>query len=423
MRDAESDRIVQLYLQQRGYRATEHALRTEARIVSVEEIAFDVRRAEREREAGLVPSVCMCVTGGGGGETLLSAVLRARRREGGCHGSVPRALPHTPALVPLSRVIDTPTVCASRPLSLSHTHTHMLQRQSDEDWSIANYILLRHPSEAQPRTYDVAYSGLASWIDSSLDAYKVRVRACMHLYVCVRERHRERGVCVCMCVFVCMRKVGGRGRIVVCTHPSCLAAKVGARVCVCVCVCVYIQSRRWAAILLTPTLMCMGCARTLCASPSYRLCCIRCLSIASWTWSQRTIRARVHRHATSQRQRERERVYVCMCVCLCMHVCVCICVCVCLCMYVCVFVYACMCVCICVCVCLCMYVCVTTDSHAHTCMTQPRLSSTSCPVYVYVPQYRSLSLSLTHTHTHTIFLYLYLSIALCDCSHMHPCAP
>jgi hypothetical protein len=61
MRDAESDRIVQLYLQQRGYRATEHALRTEARIVSVEEIAFDVRRAERERERQGWYPVCVCV--------------------------------------------------------------------------------------------------------------------------------------------------------------------------------------------------------------------------------------------------------------------------------------------------------------------------------------------------------------------------
>jgi len=121
MRDAESDRIVQLYLQQRGYRMTEQAFKTEAQTLGIEEIAFEVRSA-----------------------------------------------PLTPP--PRPRLTVTHMACVFAACVL-------LQRLGDEDWSITNYILLRHPNESNPRLLHEAYGKLVAWTDQSLDQYRVRTHA------------------------------------------------------------------------------------------------------------------------------------------------------------------------------------------------------------------------------------------------------
>ena len=53
-----------------------------------------------------------------------------------------------------------------------------MQRLADEDWSISNYILLRHPNEVQPRIFEESYRALATWVDQSLDLYRVRRILC-----------------------------------------------------------------------------------------------------------------------------------------------------------------------------------------------------------------------------------------------------
>ena len=56
MKDGESERIVQLYLQQRGYRATEAAFKSESRTLGLEEIAFEVRDGPRPSMGTDIPA-------------------------------------------------------------------------------------------------------------------------------------------------------------------------------------------------------------------------------------------------------------------------------------------------------------------------------------------------------------------------------